>query len=261
MSHIFISYSRKDHSYVKNLVASLRANQIPIWIDEGDINYGVRWFRSIVTAIRACAGVIVVMSDDSDQSDWVHKEILIGLQSGKPFYPLLLRGDGLPLLIDVQYADVRNGNLPAPEFYQELIAALHAYGVPIPLQEQISSFPFILINNQVAFTRYFALDVDCQWQGFAGAIFSEDGTPVNGLRVHVFTGNGLELYSISGSAPLYGLGGWEIEVAASVNSDTYFIELQTVTGLIISPTVQVTFPNLCDASLAIVNFANLGSAK
>ena len=117
-----------------------------------------------------------------------------------------------------------------------------------------SPFPFRLRNNQVAFTSNFANTAGCQWQGFGGAVFDLSGAPLNGIRVHVYDGQTVELYSASGTNTLYGPGGWEMQIATGINAQTYFIELMAVDGTVISPTVQVTFPGSCEGNLAVVNF-------
>ena len=117
-----------------------------------------------------------------------------------------------------------------------------------------SPFPFRLRNNQVAFTSNFANTAGCQWQGFGGAAFDLAGSPLNGIRVHIYDGQTVELYTASGTNTLYGPGGWEMQVATGINAQTYFIELQSVDGTVISPTVQVTFPGSCEGNLAVVNF-------
>ena len=52
-----------------------------------------------------------------------------------------LRGDVFPLLIDVQYADVRTGRLPAPGFYARLDRAQ-----PLSLARSLRSFGQIAIQ-------------------------------------------------------------------------------------------------------------------
>lgn len=120
---------------------------------------------------------------------------------------------------------------------------------PVP-----SQFPFRLRNNQIAFTSNFANTAGCQWQGFGGAAFDLSGAPLNGIRVHIYDGRAVDLYTASGTNTLYGPGGWEMQVATGINAQTYFVELQAADGTIVSPTVQVTFPGSCDGNLAVVNF-------
>lgn len=118
-THLFISYSRKDQDYVRKLAEHLREQRFEVWIDDR-IDYGDRWWRTIVQAIRECAAFLLVMSPDSEESDWVEKEILLATNEKKPIVPLLLRGKVNPLCINRQPVDVTGGALPPKELVQRL---------------------------------------------------------------------------------------------------------------------------------------------
>lgn len=64
MSHVFISYSRKHQAYVGRLANDLRRNGFDVRIDDR-IDYGERWWRTIVEAIKACGAFVVVMTPDA----------------------------------------------------------------------------------------------------------------------------------------------------------------------------------------------------
>lgn len=117
--HVFISYSRHDQDYARQLADHIRQNGFPVWIDDR-IDYGDQWFKEIEKAIKASAAFVVVMTPDSDASEWVHREILIAKREKKPIFPLLLKGQEFGILIDIQYADVRAAHLPPSDFYGRL---------------------------------------------------------------------------------------------------------------------------------------------
>lgn len=117
--HVFISYSRHDQDYARQLADHIRQNGFPVWIDDR-IDYGDQWFKEIEKAIRASVAFVVVMTPDSDASEWVHREILIAKREKKPIFPLLLKGQEFGILIDIQYADVRSAGLPPGDFYGRL---------------------------------------------------------------------------------------------------------------------------------------------
>ena len=58
--YVFISYSRKDQTYARELVTDLRASGFEVWIDDR-IDFGSRWWQTIVEAVRGCTALIVVM--------------------------------------------------------------------------------------------------------------------------------------------------------------------------------------------------------
>jgi hypothetical protein len=119
MKHIFISYSRKNQTYARQLATTLQNNGFDVWIDDR-IDYGDRWWRTIVGAIEECGAFVVVMSPDSEQSEWVEREILIAQREHKPIFPLLLGGKVFSLLITTQSVNVTDGAMPPDDFYQGL---------------------------------------------------------------------------------------------------------------------------------------------
>lgn len=157
MSHIFISYSRKDQKYARDLAENLRVNGFDVWIDDR-IDYGDRWWRTIVDAIKDSGAFVVVMSPEAEQSEWVEREILVAQKSKKPIFPILLRGAEFALLITTQFADVRNGSLPPDDFYERLQKVLkpkHESGVFVaPLPETPTTKPIVKNRRLPVQTKY-----------------------------------------------------------------------------------------------------------
>ena len=117
--HVFISYSRKNREYARKLAKDLRANGIEPWNDE-DIEHGARWWPTIVEAIQDCTAFVVVMTTESDVSEWVLKEIMLADRDEKLILPLLLSGKGHAYLIGRQHEDVTDGQMPPEAFYDQL---------------------------------------------------------------------------------------------------------------------------------------------
>lgn len=122
--HLFISYSRKDSAYAQRLKDHLRQNGLQVWIDD-QIEHGDQWFNQINDAIKTCAAFLVIMSPDAEGSEWVQKEVLLAKRYQKPIFPLLLRGQEFPLLIDIQFADVRDDGLPGTDFHRRVSRAVY----------------------------------------------------------------------------------------------------------------------------------------
>lgn len=118
-AHLFISYSRRDTEYARELRQHLQKNSFNIWIDDR-IEHGDQWFNQIHEAIKTCAAFLVVMTPDAEQSEWVQKEILLAKRYKKPIFPLLRVGEEFALLIDIQFADVRDGSQPNTEFHRRV---------------------------------------------------------------------------------------------------------------------------------------------
>ncbi len=124
---------------------------------------------------------------------------------------------------------------------------------PQPTEPPPSPFPFELRDNQVIYTTNFANTAGCAWQGVGGQVFDQNGQPLGQVRVHVF-GQGIDVFTTSGSNTLYGLSGWEVPLNTTLTSNSYIVELQSSGGTIISPQITVTFTPDCSKNLALVSF-------
>lgn len=119
-----------------------------------------------------------------------------------------------------------------------------------------SPFPFN-IRGSVVFTVN-SSSAGCAWQGVAGQVFGINNEGLTGYRVRVSGarlgegGTGVEV--LSGTDSRYGPSGWEVAVASATNAETYYVELLSDTGTVLSPPIPVVFPNNCTQNLALVNF-------
>ncbi|MFN8374259.1 MAG: SUMF1/EgtB/PvdO family nonheme iron enzyme [Anaerolineae bacterium] len=124
MSHVFISYSRRNSEYARKLADQLLGLGFDVWIDDR-IDYGEDWWRAIVRAIKSCTAFVVLMSPDSGESRWVQREVTLADELRKPTFPLLLEGDLISsdywaIFVRAQYADVRKGDMPPDEFFASI---------------------------------------------------------------------------------------------------------------------------------------------
>jgi hypothetical protein len=119
--HVFISYSRQDRAYVQQLAEDLRRQAIDVWLDDVIVT-GERWASVIQRAIDSAAGVLVVMSSDSANSEWVQYEIDYARHHAKPILPLLLNGRPFVSLATLQFEDVSGGRAPSEPFVAGLRA-------------------------------------------------------------------------------------------------------------------------------------------
>lgn len=119
-----------------------------------------------------------------------------------------------------------------------------------------SPFPYELPGGQVVLVPNTYNAAACAWQGLGGQVFGLQGTEINissGLQAHVF-GSGIDLRSPVGSNSNYGQSGWEIAVATSINTNTYFVQLETAQGTAVSDIYSVTFPGDCQRNVALLRF-------
>jgi hypothetical protein len=132
MSHVFISYSRKDHDYAHQLASRLRSQDFHVWIDDR-INSSEDWWQKIHQAIVECSAFIVIMTPESEGSKWVQREVTLAESLNKVAFPILLNGDPdiskspyWSIYIRTQYTVVKNGEFPKPSFYEVLRSVVSA---------------------------------------------------------------------------------------------------------------------------------------
>ncbi len=125
MDRVFISYSRKDLSFVKQVVADLKKAGLDVWYDVSSIRGGSRWRVEIEKAIKKSLFVLVVLSPDSMTSQWVEREFLFASNLKRKIIPIMYRPCELSLdYLDLNYIDVQDGKYP--QNLKELLKALSA---------------------------------------------------------------------------------------------------------------------------------------
>ncbi len=119
MSHVFISYSKKNRDYAHRLANHLLEHGFDVWIDDR-IDYGENWLQVMVGAVRECAAFVVIMTPEAEASRWVELEVAWAHRWEKPKFPILRSGENWPVFELTQYADCRDGKLPDDRFILEL---------------------------------------------------------------------------------------------------------------------------------------------
>ena len=90
MSHIFISYSRRDKLVVEKFVDGLKTKRFVVWQDVSDLSAGDEWLQAIFEAIEQAAVVVVFWTQSAQNSEYVAKEIQHALKHGKKIIPVWL---------------------------------------------------------------------------------------------------------------------------------------------------------------------------
>ncbi len=134
MTQVFISYSRKDLSFVERLAADLQNAGLDIWFDLSGLDGGDRWGRELQNAIRQSDVFLFIVSPNSIESEWVEKEFLYASNLHKRIVPLMYQACELPIwLLNIHYVDVQGGNYV--QNFSQILRALvgdHA-GIDHPL--------------------------------------------------------------------------------------------------------------------------------
>ena len=91
MSDIFISYSRKDESFMRKLYGRLTEHNQDTWVDWEGIPPSAEFMKEIFSAIELADTFVFVISPDSVNSDVCNKEVQHALDNNKRIVPVLYR--------------------------------------------------------------------------------------------------------------------------------------------------------------------------
>lgn len=91
MARIFISYSRVDEIFARQLAADLERLGADVWIDVEDIRAGLSWPDSIQEGLDVCEVMLVIISPESMASKNVADEWQYYVNQGHTVIPVLLR--------------------------------------------------------------------------------------------------------------------------------------------------------------------------
>lgn len=128
---IFISHSSSDHEFVEQLAKRLRKDGLEVWIDDWEIRVGDSIVEIINKGLEDSSFFVIILSNISAKSDWVHKELNSALMrqlSGKDIkiLPVLLDFDPInlpPLLSDIAAAKLSTSGIDDKE-YQRLLRSI-----------------------------------------------------------------------------------------------------------------------------------------
>src|SRR5215213_6229313 len=82
-THIFISHSSSDNTFVQRFAADLQQVGIPIWVDHQKLKPGTRnWEKAIRAALKQSRALIYVGSLKARNSDYVQDELSIAEMEG-----------------------------------------------------------------------------------------------------------------------------------------------------------------------------------
>ena len=104
----FFSYCRDDSDFALRLAEDLKAAGAAVWIDQLDIEPGMRWDRAVEDALNSCPRMLVILSPASVESDNVRDEISFALRKQKTIIPVLYLECDIPLRLERhQHIDFR----------------------------------------------------------------------------------------------------------------------------------------------------------
>ncbi len=139
-----------------------------------------------------------------------------------------------------------------------------------PIMENAARFAFVLQEDTPLYTVNFSHpEAGCNWLGVGGQIFSETGQEITRVVVLVggiIEGTYVEFATLSGMAPMYGPGGYEIKISEAPfdSFNAFWIEIYDLEGQAFSEKVYFDTHASCDKNLVLINFVqneNLAQPK
>jgi hypothetical protein len=91
MKQLFISYSRKDTEFAKQLSESFAAQEMDAWVDWQDIPPTVDWMKEIQKGIEEANIFVFIVSPDSIRSSVCAEEVAHAIKNGKRIAPVVAR--------------------------------------------------------------------------------------------------------------------------------------------------------------------------
>src|SRR5512140_2468455 len=91
MSDVFLSYSRKDTQFVREIFDVLNARKREAWIDLHAIDYSAKWWDEICAGIEGADNFVLFVSPNSLESLFCHREIQYALKHHKRIIPCVYK--------------------------------------------------------------------------------------------------------------------------------------------------------------------------
>lgn len=159
MAGLFLSHSSKDKVFVQRFAIDLVNAGVQVWFDVCRLEAGDLLSNEIYSAVDASSILLLVLSPDSVNSEWVEREVQAALTKegrlGRKFLvPVKLRDVELPAkLADRIFIDF---SASYTQSFEGLLAICEAHGlfeVQLPPEKQIVPLTFtkgIFLNRSSA---------------------------------------------------------------------------------------------------------------
>jgi len=145
MSHVFISYARKNKKVVGQFVENLRTQDFIVWQDVSNISAGESWREAIFNAIDQASAVVVFWTTAAQESTIVNEEIDHAIAQRKLIIPVWLE-KATPLRDGLDSANAIIASAFSAVAAQKIASALLT--VAPRIQRQITDFNTRIPVNQ-----------------------------------------------------------------------------------------------------------------
>ncbi len=87
---VFVSYSSKNKDIADAIVSDFEQNRIKCWYAPRDIMPGEEWVSAITGALQRCKVLVLIYTDESNESRQVMNEVAVAFNAGKTIVPFRL---------------------------------------------------------------------------------------------------------------------------------------------------------------------------
>ena len=147
MAKVFISHTQADTEFVTRLARDLHDRGLEVWSADQHLEPGDDWAKVIEEAILGVNNVLVVLSKNTANSEWVPAEAAIALsQGGKRIVPIYSTKD---TFVPFMLRAIQGLDLSDPQGYPNAIDKL----ADLLRKEKLPRDPHLLEENSARFFK------------------------------------------------------------------------------------------------------------
>jgi hypothetical protein len=144
MADIFVSYASPDRDTAFRIVSFLEEHGITCWVAPRDVPPGIEYGQAIIDGIGQSRALVLVLSDESNDSQFVRKEVERAVSKTKLVLPVRIRevkpSGSLEFFISsAQWVDAWKS--PMEQHLLPLVAAIKSIGQPGAASVRSSTLP------------------------------------------------------------------------------------------------------------------------
>jgi hypothetical protein len=144
MADIFVSYASPDREVAFRIVGFLEEQGITCWVAPRDVPPGVEYAQAIIHGIEQSRALVLILSDQSNESQFVRKEVERAVSKTKAVLPVRIRevtpSGSLEFFISsAQWVDAWKS--PMEQHLLPLVAAIKSMGQPDAAPVRSSALP------------------------------------------------------------------------------------------------------------------------
>lgn len=87
-AQVFVSHSSKDQKVAETICSALESRGLSCWIASRDVSPGENFMEAIVRAIRAAKVMVLVFTENANNSAEIKKELVLATQNDVVIIPV-----------------------------------------------------------------------------------------------------------------------------------------------------------------------------